>query len=287
MNYNVNNNEYYNDYTDNIYGYNNYYNGEENSNAYNFDNNEVFNFYGSTDIGKVSKFNEDLVSGFNLLNDTVMCLIVADGMGSVKGGQISSMVVVDEIKAYLSKFLIDDTVLSMKQTLYNSIYMTNRVVSNYMRINPDIYSSFTSTLTIVLVNRNKEMVLGHIGNSRLYMLREGEIYQITRDDTIARDLVDSGEITEEEYKVHPDRSRLNKYIGDPMMEPFVNSGTLQKEDLLLLCTNGLYEMLTDTDIKNIVYETGNSKDACEQLIESANRLGGVDNIGVMISYIVL
>lgn len=276
MEYNISN-EYNTDMN------NNYYN-QSNMNMY-INQNANFNHYGMTDIGKVSKINEDNIEGFKLLGDSVQCLAIADGLGSIHGGQISSVVVIDEIKNYLKKFLLYDEQNHMKQVLYSAIYMVNRVISNYQRINPELYGSFTSTITIVLINRNKQMVLGHVGNTRLYLLREGNIYQITRDDTYARDLVDCGEISEEEYKVHPDRNKLSKYIGEPNLEPYVNSGTLNKEDLLVLCSNGLFEMISEEQIKEIMYSTGNSKDACETFINAANELGGIDNIGVMVSYI--
>ena len=187
-----------NNYNANYNNYNNYNYYNINNNNRNMNNNinnginKTFNYYGRSDIGKVSKINEDLVTGFTLLNENVMCLIAADGLGSIIGGQFSSVVAVEEIKKYLEHFLVDSNVNFMKQILYNAIYTTNRVVSSYMNINPELYSSFTSTITIALVNKNKEMVVGHLGNSRLYMLRGGEIYQITRDDTIARDLIDKG-----------------------------------------------------------------------------------------------
>lgn len=281
-NYNENYNENYDNYG-NVYGNNIQYNnvGYE-SNVY---NNISFNHFGMTDMGKVSKINEDYLEGFTLLDGELLCLTIADGLGSVHGGQISSVVVIDELKNYLIKYVTSTDNEHLQDILNKALYSINRIIYNYQRINPEVYGSFTSTITIAIINKKREMVMAHIGNSRLYLLRGDTINQLTSDDTFAMELVKQGKITSEEYKVHPDRNKLNNYLGSPNFNPFIGSGSLMKEDLVLLCTNGLFEMLNDEYIKAIMYETGNSKDACEKLIHDANELGGIDNIGIIISYI--
>lgn len=246
---------------------------------------QFFNFYGIIDPGKIPTISEDNMEGFTLLNDSVLCMCVADGLGSVVGSQIPSVVVVKEMQKFLNKFLINDTMEHMKYILNLGFYTVNRIIENFQRINPEIFGSFTSTLTLVLINKRKEMVVGHVGNSRLYLLRDKNIIQLTTDDTVANDLLNRGEIKESDYSIHPDRGILTKYMGKYDLEPFIDNGTVQKEDLILLCTNGLFEMLTDAQIKEIIYETGNSKEACESFVGNANALGGVDNIAAIISYI--
>lgn len=245
----------------------------------------IFNHYGIIDKGIIPTLNEDNMDGFTLLNNSVICLCVADGLGSVYGGQISSVVAIKELQMFLEKFLIYDDTESMKYCLYQGIYMVNRIIGNYQRLNPELYGNFTSTLTVVLINQNRNVVIGHIGNSRLYLIREGNIYQITDDDTVAYSLLQENKITREEYRIHPDRNRLTKFLGDVSCEPLVIDDKLQKEDLILLCTNGIFEMLNDAQILEIIQQTGNSKDACESLIANANELGGIDNEAVLISYI--
>lgn len=245
----------------------------------------IFNHYGVIDRGVVPTLNEDNMDGFLLLNDSVLCLCVADGLGSVHGGHISSVIAIKELQRYLQDFLISDEPENMKYVLYNGLYMINRIMHNFQRINPQLYGSFTSTITVVLINQNKTMVVGHIGNSRLYLLRDGNIYQLTDDDTIPYPLLKENKMTLEEYRVHPDRNKLTRFLGDIDFKAYVEIGNVSKNDLLLLCTNGIYEMLTDEQIKEIVYETGNSKDACESLIMNANNMGGIDNMGVIMTFI--
>lgn len=282
----------YNETNQNFYYTNNDYNFNQINNIQQIDNvieekkqEQFFNFYGIIDPGKVPTISEDNMEGFTLLNDSVLCMCVADGLGSVVGSQIPSVVVVKEMQKFLNKFLINDTTEHMKYILNLGFYTVNRIIENFQRINPEIFGSFTSTLTLVLINKRKEMVVGHVGNSRLYLLRDKNIIQLTNDDTVANDLLSKGEIKESEYSIHPDRGILTKYMGKYDLEPFIDNGTVQKEDLILLCTNGLFEMLTDAQIKEIIYETGNSKEACESFVGNANALGGVDNIAAIISYI--
>lgn len=278
-------------YNENNYNTNNFKNDinyDKNINQYNDtlkNESTIFNYYGLIDIGKIPTISEDNMEGFTLLNDNILCMCIADGLGSVIGSQISSVVAIKEIKNFLNKFIITDDVEHIKYILNLAFYTVNKIIENYQRINPELFGFFTSTLTIVLINKKKEMVLGHIGNSRLYLLREGNIFQLTNDDTIANDLLKQGLIKDIEYKVHPDRNRLTKYLGQNNLEPYIDNGTVQKDDLILLCTNGLFEMLTDNQISEIIYATGNSKDACESLIYNANTLGGIDNIATIISFI--
>lgn len=246
---------------------------------------KLFNHYGKTDIGKVAKINEDYVDGFSLLNDSVMCLCISDGLGSVQGGQFSSIVAIQELKDYLTNFLTNDTSDHIKFTLYNAMYLVNRIIYNYQRLNPELYGSFISTITVAIINKNKEMVIGHVGNTRAYIIRDNAIYQMTRDDTAARDLVDSKELLEEEYPQHPDRNRLTKWLGATKLDPYINVQKLERGDLILLTTNGVFEMISDENIKNLILETGNSKKACETIVDISNEQGGVDNMGVMLSYI--
>lgn len=279
---NIDNQQYQQDREMNIN--NQQYAGMENQ-QYQTSSASIFNHFGVVDRGVVPALNEDNMEGFLLLNNSVLCLCVADGLGSVYGGQISSVVAIKELQKYLHDFLLSDDPENMKYVLYNGIYMVNRIMHNFQRINPQLYSSFTSTLTVVLINQNKDMVIGHIGNSRLYLLREGAIYQLTDDDTVIYPLLKEGSMTHEEYKVHPDRNKLSRFLGDVEFKAYVEVGSVSKNDLLVLCTNGIYEMLSDEQIKEIVYEAGNSKDACESLVMNANNLGGIDNLGVIMTYV--
>lgn len=242
------------------------------------------NYYGHSDIGKQMEIMEDAFIGF-IVNDSVLFVAVADGLGARKGTDVASYVVLDEFKRYMTAHIKSDNMEEVEQEMQKAIYMINRILFNYQRSNPELYGNFSSTFTAVAINNRKEIVFAHIGNSRFYLFRQGKLFQMTKDDTRAQELLDKKEIDEIEYPLHPDRGVLTKYLGMPEVEPFISKGALQTNDVVLLVTNGVYEMLNNEQIEQIFMNTESSKQACEWIVEGANEVGGVDNIAVVISYI--
>ena len=243
-----------------------------------------FNYYGFSDIGKKQKIMEDSFSGF-IVNDNVLFLCIADGLGASKGTDVASMIAIEEFKKYITTNLKSEKIENIEKEVKIALYMINRIIYSYQRMNPELYGSFSSTLTIAAINKNKEILISHIGNTRLYLYRQGNLFQMTKDDTIAQQLLEKNEIKETEYFMHPDRGVLNKFLGMPEVEPFITKGVLVTDDVLLLLSNGVYEMLTLDKIKQIFANTKTSKEACEWIIQGANELGGLDNSSVVISYI--
>lgn len=243
-----------------------------------------FNYYGFSDIGKKQKIMEDSFSGF-IVNDNVLFLCIADGLGASKGTDVASMIAIEEFKKYITTNLKSEKIDNIEKEVKIALYMINRIIYSYQRMNPELYGSFSSTLTIAAINKNKEILISHIGNTRLYLYRQGNLFQMTKDDTIAQQLLEKNEIKETEYFMHPDRGVLNKFLGMPEVEPFITKGVLVTDDVLLLLSNGVYEMLALDKIKQIFANTKTSKEACEWIIQGANELGGLDNSSVVISYI--
>ena len=243
-----------------------------------------FNYYGFSDIGKKQKIMEDSFSGF-IVNDNVLFLCIADGLGASKGTDVASMIAIEEFKKYITTNLKSEKIDDIEKEVKIALYMINRIIYSYQRMNPELYGSFSSTLTIAAINKNKEILISHIGNTRLYLYRQGNLFQMTKDDTIAQQLLEKNEIKETEYFMHPDRGVLNKFLGMPEVEPFITKGVLVTDDVLLLLSNGVYEMLALDKIKQIFANTKTSKEACEWIIQGANELGGLDNSSVVISYI--
>lgn len=243
-----------------------------------------FNYYGFSDIGKKQKIMEDSFSGF-IVNDNVLFLCIADGLGASKGTDVASMIAIEEFKKYITTNLKSEKIENIEKEVKIALYMINRIIYSYQRMNPELYGSFSSTLTIAAINKNKEILISHIGNTRLYLYRQGNLFQMTKDDTIAQQLLEKNEIKETEYFMHPDRGVLNKFLGMPEVEPFITKGVLVTDDVLLLLSNGVYEMLALDKIKQIFANTKTSKEACEWIIQGANELGGLDNSSVVISYI--
>jgi protein phosphatase len=243
-----------------------------------------FNYFGKTDLGKVRELNEDALHCF--IHKDVMFLIVADGLGSREGFDIPSVIAVNEIRRHIEKYLISDNAAHLKTLVSQSLFWTNRVLLAFKRANEPIYAGFGTTITMCAINKNKDIVIGHAGNSRLYILRNGTLVQMTKDHTEAQRLYEQKKITKEEIRTHPERGTLTKGLGvweDPECDVF--GGKLVKEDIVLLCTDGVFSMLTDEEIQAIIIESGNTETACDWFMEGANQRGGVDNISAVISYI--
>lgn len=243
-----------------------------------------FNFFGLSDIGKQMPIMEDYFDGFEF-GDNLMCICVADGMGSAQGLDVASLVAVSEFKRYMIANVKTDNILEIEDHIRKVIYMINRMIYGYRRIASEKYSGFATTLTLMVINKRREIVMANIGNSRLYLFRGGKLVKMTKDDTEAMKLLEKQEITEIEYGKHPDRNVLTKYLGQSEIEPFIFRGALLQEDIILLMTNGIFEMIPDEKINQIIQNTEESKQACEWLINGANEMGGLDNSAVVISYI--
>ena len=166
------------------------------------------------------------------------------------------------------------------------MFCANRVLLAYRRANDDIYGNFATTFTTCAITSNKDIVIGHVGNSRLYLVREESFAQMTKDHTEAQNLADQRKITKEEVRTHPERATLTKALGVwEDIEPDIFSGKVNTGDILFLCTDGVYELLEDAEMQAIIWEAGDSEKASEWLIEGANKRGGVDNIATLLSYI--
>jgi len=243
-----------------------------------------FNYYGHSDIGKKQEIMEDAFTGF-VVNDNVLFVCIADGLGAKKGTDVASFLAIEEFKKYMLTNLKSNKIEDIEKEIRTALYMINRMIFNYQRISPELYGNFSSTFTAVAINLRKEILITHIGNSRFYLFREGKLFQMTKDDTVAQQLLEKREIQENEYSMHPDRGVLVKFLGMPDIEPFITKGTLLPNDVVLLTTNGVYEMLSADKIEQIFMNTETSQQACEWIIEGANEMGGIDNSAVVVSYI--
>lgn len=243
-----------------------------------------FNFYGSTDSGKSREFNEDAFDGF--AHGNVLFLMVADGLGGKEGADLASHIALNELRRYIERYLKSADSAHVGEVLEAGMYFANRVVMAYRRANDTLYGNFGTSLTVCAINAQKDTIVCHAGNTRLYFLRQGSLIPVTKDHTEAQRLVDQGKITKEEMMRHPERLSLTNGIGISEVPTFDQfGGRIQSQDLIILCTDGIYGMMSDDEIRDIVLEAGESKKACEWLIEGGNQRGGIDNMAVLLSLI--
>lgn len=246
--------------------------------------NNKYNYYGLTDIGKAREINEDTFDG--IIHKDVLFLIVADGLGGKEGLPYASTIALNEMRRYIKKHFVDGTPKELKKLIENGMYLINRVLLSYRRAEDSLYGGFGTTFTICAINKNKDIVIGHAGNTRLYIFRDGKAVPMTKDHTESQRLFDKGEIKKEELVNHPENATLTKALGHwEDLDVDILGGKINQGDIIILCSDGVYNMLSDEEIQAILLETGESKKACEWLIEGANSRGGVDNIVALISYI--
>lgn len=220
----------------------------------------------ATDIGQVREGNEDSYLVVEPL------YAVADGMGGHRGGEVASSLALETVQGMFER---------REGSLAEQVAEANRAVFDRSRSDRKV-SGMGTTLTAAQVDGNR-VHLVHVGDSRAYLLRGGELTQITEDHTLVHRMVVEGEISEEEAETHPQRSILTRALGvDQDIQ--VDEGDLEVApgDRLLLCTDGLTGMVPEGQIREILLETPDPQEAVDKLVKVANRAGGIDNITALI-----
>lgn len=228
----------------------------------------VTEFAAASDVGRVRKANEDSYYVRSPL------FVVADGMGGAQAGEVASQIAVDSFKAPLDESVAPEP--RMASVVRNANLEIHRKSNT-----GDEFKGMGTTLTALLLGEN-ELTIAHVGDSRAYRLRDGELERLTRDHSLVAEMVRRGAITEAEAEVHPQRSILTRALGP---EDDVDIDTLshgvKPGDIYLICSDGLTGMV---DEATIAKEMGSGKamqEIAETLIRKANENGGVDNITVV------
>ena len=236
--------------------------------------------YAKTDIGKVSEMNQDDYHISNSL-DEVQLYMLADGMGGYKGGEIASNQAIQSAKSYIENNFkqIEKDRDSIIQLLASSMEYANMVVYEKSKENKELEGMGT-TLEIVLIYNNKAYI-GHIGDSRIYRIRKSFIRKLTQDHSYVQKLVKDGEITAEQAEHHPKKNMLMKALGcNAFVEPDVMVKGFLKDDILVMCSDGLSNLVSQEEINNIA--KGDIEQAPKELVNLANERGGYDNITVIV-----
>ena len=236
--------------------------------------------FGKSDIGKLRDMNQDSFY-ISSPEDKIQLFIVADGMGGYKGGEVASKLAVETSKNYiLNNFdAIEHDRESILSLIKSAIEYANLVVYEKSKEVPELENMGT-TIDICLVIPNK-VYIGHVGDSRVYRKRKEFFRKLTTDHSYVQKLVSDGTITKEEAYNHPKKNMLIKALGcSPFVEPDVTVKGFLKDDILLMCSDGLTNMLRDEEIVKIIND--NPTEACNKLIDAANNNGGLDNITAVI-----
>jgi len=236
--------------------------------------------YVKSDIGKARDTNQDYYYISDSLNE-VQLYIVADGMGGYKGGDIASKTAVQCVKSYIENNYqeIEKDRDSLIQLVGSSMEYANMIVYEKAKEDKELEGMGT-TLEICLIYNNK-VYIGHVGDSRIYRVRKDIIKRLTQDHSYVQKLVKDGKITKEEAESHPRKNMLMKAIGcNAFVEPDVAVKIFQKDDILVMATDGLTNLVSQEEILKTVQE--DIEKAPKKLIDIANENGGYDNITVAV-----
>lgn len=236
--------------------------------------------FAKSDIGRAREMNQDAYYA-SQPSDTVGLYIVADGMGGYNGGEIASSLAVTATKDFIENNFAETehTKEKLQELVKNAIEYANMLVYEKSKEVPELEGMGT-TIEVALVHNNR-VYIGHIGDSRIYRIRKEFIRKLTTDHSYVQKLVKDGTISKEEATHHPKKNMLTKALGcTSFVEPDVTVKGFLKDDILVLTSDGLTNMVKDQEIYEIV--KFNIDIATDKLIDKANENGGLDNITVII-----
>ncbi len=233
-------------------------------------------FGAASETGKVREHNED-----RWFADPIMGLyIVADGMGGASNGEVAAQYVIDHLPEYVETFAGDES-LTDEQRLSAAITRVSDEVHAGSKNRPGRVGS-GSTVVAALI-KGSTCVIGNLGDSRAYLLRDGKLTCLTTDHTLAQILYDAGQVTTGEIPRHPARNTLSRFVGmTPPGRPDVASHVLQASDRLLLCSDGISGQLKAETLESLVAEPKSPKSLSTMLVNAANDAGGRDNMTAVV-----
>ncbi len=232
-------------------------------------------FGAATDVGLVREANED-----SLLAEPPV-FVVADGMGGHDGGEIASRIVVEEF-ARLTGAGFDprqgrDTVL---ETLRSCQRRLREYAATHRGSDGGPWQGGTTAVVALLVEQDEApaWLLTNLGDSRIYRVTRGELRRVSTDHSVVQELVDAGEISEEEALVHPERHIVTRALGGPdPLDPDFFSFALADAERVMLCSDGITDLLRDAELAHVLAENPDPRDAAEGVVAAALAAGGIDN----------
>jgi protein phosphatase len=234
---------------------------------------------GMTDPGMVRLENEDSIG----THPEAGLAVLADGMGGHQAGEVASHMAVDVITRYLTDPYPPDRDQPATSRVAEAIRRANRAIHEAAHARPEC-AGMGSTVVVTLL-RDGMLVVGHVGDSRLYRLRAGQLEQITMDHSVVQELVNRGLFTLEEARQSVGKNLVTRALGvDPEVEADVAMLPLQPGDIFLLCSDGLNDVVGDNEIAETLNgSAANLYTAAFRMVALANQRGGPDNISVILA----
>jgi len=244
----------------------------------------------ATHVGMHRQLNEDsmasleVTAAYESKTRKRVLLLVADGMGGHNAGEIASKIGSETIVNALAQMLSskDENASRYDETLRAAISLANQRILEASVQTPGSEGMGT-TITLAIIDGN-QLHSANVGDSRCYIINEEDVWQFTKDHSYVQQLVDQGQITREEARTHPRRNEITRVVGYyGVVEVDTGITSLDQNDLVLICSDGLTAYVEDDELKGIVLDHTDPQKACDELVELANSRGGRDNISVIIA----
>ncbi len=240
-----------------------------------------------TDVGQRRDHNEDAIAS----DDSMGFVILADGMGGYKAGEVASEIAVLSITAELKEAMLDlrpgqiDAELNMQaeaRLMIEAVRNANDAIYQVSQTQPQC-AGMGTTLVVGLFTNNK-LLVGHIGDSRMYRYRQEQLLQITEDHSLLQEQIKSGLITAEQAKYSANKNLVTRALGiDPEVDLELNEFDVEVEDIYLLCSDGLSDLVEDEVIQHTLNMLSSDlTETAHKLVQLANDNGGKDNISVIL-----
>ena len=234
-----------------------------------------------TDVGMIRSGNED---NFDVdVNASRGIFIVADGMGGHAAGEVASEMAVTIVKRELTD-VNDTSGTKLQKVLAESLRLANRAIHD--RTITEVDKQGMGTTASVLVLFDSRYVIGQVGDSRVYLLRDGTLKQITKDHSYVQEQVDLGNLTPEQARYHPYSNVITRCVGaSPEVEPDLYSGDARRGDVFLIASDGLTGMVDDRRLAQLLMSRADPDRKVQALISEANGRGGLDNITAIVVHV--
>ncbi|WP_085992435.1 Stp1/IreP family PP2C-type Ser/Thr phosphatase [Oceanobacillus senegalensis] len=233
-----------------------------------------------TDRGKVRALNEDS-GGIYYNSQNQMLAIIADGMGGHQAGDVASQMATSFIQEKWESSETFKKPDEVEKWLFRTIYKINESI--YQHAQKYTECEGMGTTLVIVVHVDDFLTVAHIGDSRCYLLNETGFNQVTEDHSLVNALVQSGQITKDDAKHHPRKNVVLRALGsESKVDPDIKTITIEEDDTLLLCSDGLTDKISDNELFEIIHSQNQLQQIGQQLIELANSRGGEDNISLIL-----
>ena len=241
----------------------------------------MYEFFAKTDRGLARGNNEDSV----VLDAACGLVVLADGMGGYNAGEVASGMATDSLRSELGRWLSGPGVRASAREVRHMMELCVDAVNDSILESAQKHADYAGmgTTLVVGVFRGDRLILGHIGDSRCYRLRDGVLQQITHDHSLLQEQLDAGLLTPQQAAASTHRHLVTRALGvEPSVQMDVNEFQVAPEDLFLMCSDGLTDMVSDADIAEMARARLPPEEKAALLIDTANAQGGHDNISVVL-----